>query len=232
MENTRELLKSIPIFSGLTEFELTQVQSISTVLEYDQKSYVFMEGEPQEAVFFIKQGMIKTFKLDINGNEQVIFILKSGDIFPHVGFFDDSSYPATAEVIVKAQLVKIRMEDFHNLLIERPEMALKVMKILGKVIQNLTKRIQEFITEDILHRTILTLLRLASESNPQGKDVLLINAPITNKNLANMVGTSRQSINRILNQCKKNQWIEIQKGQIRIIDKKGLKKSLSKKFRK
>lgn len=226
MEKTAELLKSIPIFSELTDYELLQVEAIATLRNYDKKAYVFMEGETREAVFFIKKGTIKTFKLDMNGNEQVISLLQSGDMFPHVGFFDEGPYPATAEVMLKAHLVEIRVEDFHALLTERPVMALKVMKILGQKILGLTQRIQELLSEDVHHRTVHTLLRLATYSDPEEEDVLYINAPITNLDLANIVGTSRETINRILSQFKKEGWIDIQNRRIRLIDVESLKNSL------
>lgn len=226
MEDMTTLLKAIPIFSELTSFELSQVKSIATTHEYEKKTYIFMEGESREAVYFIKKGSVKTFKIDANGNEQVISLLHSGDMFPHVGFFDEGPYPATAEVMMRSQLVMIRVEDFHALLIERPGIALKVMKILGQKIQGLTKRIQELLSEDVHHRTVHTLLRLATESDLTNETVLYINAPITNQDLANIVGTSRETINRVLNQFKKDGLIDIQKRRIRLLDIEGLKKTL------
>ncbi|WEG12065.1 Crp/Fnr family transcriptional regulator [Pullulanibacillus sp. KACC 23026] len=226
MSDQTALLKSIPIFSELTTYELAQVETISILRDYEKKSYIFMEGEKREAVYFIQKGTIKTFKLDSNGKEQLISLLYPGDMFPHVGFFDDSPYPATAEAVVKAQLVMIQIEEFNALLIERPGIALKVMKILGQKIQALTQRIQELISDDVYHRTVNTLIRLASESDRSEDGMLILNAPITNQDFANMVGSSRETINRIFNQFKKEGLLEINKRKIKIIDLEGLKQTL------
>ncbi len=222
-----ELLRSIPIFSELNAFELAQVERISNLHNFEKKNFVFMEGEPREAVYFIQRGAIKTFKLDANGNEQLISILSPGEMFPHVGFFDESSYPSTAEAVGRTQLVVIRVEDFHALLIERPGIALKVMKILGQKIQTLTERIQELISDDVLHRTVHTLIRLVAEGDQGIDGVCSISTPLTNQDFANMVGTSRETINRIFNQFKKDGLIEIQRRRIKILDLEGLKQTIN-----
>ncbi|HET6872821.1 MAG TPA: Crp/Fnr family transcriptional regulator [Sporolactobacillaceae bacterium] len=227
MGDMKTLLKSIPIFSELTPYELEQLTDISTVRNYAKKEYVFLEGEPRESVFFIQKGQVKTFKLDSNGNIQVISMLHEGDMFPHVGFFDKGPYPATAEAIIESQIVFIRVDDFNALLTEKPGIALKVMKIMGQTIKMLTERVQELMSNDVHHRTIHTLLRLANDNSQKDEEGILLNTPITNQDLANMVGTSRETINRLLNQFKKEGLIEINKRKIRIKDMQSLKDSLS-----
>ena len=154
-------------------------------------------------------------------------MLHEGEMFPHVGFFDKGPYPATAEAIVDTQLIIIRVDDFNALLTERPGIALKVMKILGQKIKMLTERVQELMSDDVHHRTIHALLRLAQENGQEDEEGILLNTPITNQDLANMVGTSRETVNRILNQFKKKGLIEIIKRRIRLKDVEGLKDTLS-----
>lgn len=167
-----------------------------------------MEGEKREAVFFIHSGTVKTFKVDKEGNEQIINLLRKGEMFPHIGFFDASPYPATAEVIQEAELFVIRIDNFEELMLEHPQIAVKVMKMMSQKISELAQRIQTFISQDVRHRVIFSLLRLALESGKQTEQGVLIDMPITNQDFANMVGSSRETINRILNQLKKENLIE------------------------
>lgn len=218
MDEISKLLKSMSIFSGLSDTELQQVVEISNKREYKKRMYVFMEGEPREAVFFISTGVVKAYKIDEDGNEQVISLLHPGDMFPHVGFFDHSPYPATVEVVQDAEILVIRIDDFDELLMRQPQIAIKVMKIMGQKIIALQQRVQDFISKDVQHRIIHSLVRLAEDHGEKTAKGIYIDVPITNQDFANMVGTSRESINRILNQFKKQRLLSADRQGILIHD--------------
>jgi CRP/FNR family transcriptional regulator, cyclic AMP receptor protein len=210
-----DVLRRVPLFTELTHEELIRLSMITSEKTVNKKQFVFMEGDKRDAVFFIRNGVVKTFRVDENGNEQVLNLLQPGEMFPHVGFFDDGPYPSTAEAIQETQLLVIRLDDFNELLMEYPRIAIKVMKIMGHKITQLAKRIQEFISEDVQHRIIHTLLRMAAK-NISDDGSATIEMPITNQDLANMVGTSRETINRIFNQLKKEGIIEANRKRIYI----------------
>ncbi|MGM0878145.1 MAG: Crp/Fnr family transcriptional regulator [Bacillota bacterium] len=156
--------------------------------------------------------------MDEDGNEQVISLLHSGDMFPHVGFFDQSPYPATVEVVQDAELLVIHINDFEKLLMQWPQIAIKVMKIMGLKILDLQERVQDFISKDVQHRLTHALLRVTVEHGEAQDAGIYINLPITNQDFANMVGTSRESINRILNQLKKEKVLKVDRHGILIYD--------------
>ena len=212
-----DILKRVPLFSELSHEELSRLSLITSERTVNKKQFVFMEGEKREAVYFIRSGIVKTFKVDESGNEQVINLLQPGEMFPHVGFFDEGPYPATAEAMQETHLLVIRVDDFNELLMEYPRIAIKVMKIMGQKISQLAKRIQEFISQDVQHRIIHTLLRMA-DKNLKEDGSATIEMPVTNQDLANMVGTSRETINRIFNQLKKDGIIEANRKRIYIPD--------------
>ncbi|MFT0800968.1 Crp/Fnr family transcriptional regulator [Bacillus swezeyi] len=213
-----EFLKQFLIFSSLNDEEFKQIEEIAIKRRYQPRMFVFMEGEEREAVFFIKSGLVKAYKIDEDGNEQVISLLQSGDMFPHVGFFDGSPYPATAEAVQETELIVIRIDDFNELLMTYPEMTIKVMKIMGKKILDLQERIQGFISKDVQHRLTHALRKLAAEHGVQKGTGVYINLPITNQDFANMVGTSRETINRTLNEMKKKKLLTADRSGILIHD--------------
>lgn len=218
-----ELLQNIPLFNELTREELEHLSRITSHHTYEKHTFVFVEGESREAVFFIQGGTIKTYKVDKDGNEQVMSLLQKGDMFPHIGFFDDSPYPATAEVIQKADLLVMRIDDFDQLLMEKPQIAIKVMKMMGRKILQLQERLQELISSDVFRRVIHMLLRLAEEYGEKRNDGVYIGLPMTNRDIANMVGTSRESVNRTLNQLRKENLLEIDRKGILIYDLRALR---------
>lgn len=223
MATMTEILGNHPLFQGLNEEELKHLEEITVQRHYARQAYVFMEGDSMEAVYFIRRGTIKIFKVDQNGNEQVINLLNPGEMFPHIGFFEDIPYPGTAEVMEDAELIAIRIEDFDNMLLVHPQITLKVMKIMGQKIHMLQLRVQELISQDMLHRVVRTLLRLAGEAGESDGDQVHINMPITNQDLANMVGSTRETINRALRQLKNKQLIRTNRHGILIYDIEQLK---------
>ncbi len=218
MPDKIEVLKNIPIFSTLTEDVLTHLTAITHSRCYKKRMFVFMEGEEREAVYFIRKGVVKAYHVDEDGNEQVISILHEGDMFPHVGFFDPSPYPATVEVIQEAELLFIRIDDFDQLMIQQPQIAISVMKVMGKKILQMQERVQSLISKDVQHRLIHSLLELAAEHGISRGNRIHIDFPITNQDFANIIGTSRESINRSLNQLKKRKILSADRSGIVIND--------------
>lgn len=221
--STIENFSQIPPFSDLNQDEFDHVQAITMKRAYQKKEFVFMEGEQKEAVFFIQSGAVKTFKVDKNGNEQIINLLHDGEMFPHIGFFDESPYPATAEVIQDTELLVIPIRDFEELMLKHPQIAVKMLKIMSEKISTLTERIQTFISQDVHYRVVFTLIRLALESGKQKSNKIFITIPITNQDFANMIGSSRETVNRILNQLKKENLIDFDRNGIQINDINQLK---------
>lgn len=224
MPDMMEILRDLPLFSELNYDELSRLEAITSQHTYTKKQYIFMEGQPREAVYFIQSGTIKIFKVDINGSEQVINILQKGEMFPHIGFFDTTPYPATAEIIENAELFAIRIEDFDNLLIEQPAISLKVMKMMGQKIYTLQQRIQELISQDVHHRIVGSLIRLAEEVGQKRGNGIRIEMPITNQDFANMVGSTRETINRGFAYLKKERLLETDRHGILVYDLDRLKK--------
>lgn len=227
-EETNDLLKQIPLFSTLEEKDLYTLGTITTKRLYQKQEIIFMEGQEREAVYFIRKGVIKTSKTDLNGKEHIINFLQSGEMFPHVGFFEQTPYPATAQVLEEAELYVIRIKDFDQLMLDYPTIAVQVMKVMGQKLSLLTERIQELSSRDVRHRLISTLIRLAEESGSTVENQpAYISLPLTNTHLANMVGSTRESINRILNELKKKDLIRYNRSSIEIINLSNLKDCLT-----
>jgi len=214
-DTIEKLLRDVPLFQRLDASELDRVVQIAIPRHYRKRMVIFMEGDERESVYFIRAGMVKAYKIDEEGREQIVSLLHAGDMFPHVGFFDPSPYPATAEVIEDCELLAIRIKDFEQLLVSYPSIAMKVMQILGQKILQLQARIQELTLQDVHLRTVHTLIRLGQEYGVKQEDgSILLSLPFTHQDLANMIGTSRETVNRTLNGLRRDKILEINKRDI------------------
>ncbi|WP_027084647.1 Crp/Fnr family transcriptional regulator [Cohnella panacarvi] len=222
-EQISTFLKQVPLFHDLHPQELERVEEITISRFFPRKSTVFTEGSEKEAVYFIKDGLIKTYKTDENGNEQIVSFLKSGDMFPHTGFFNPNPYPATAEAIVDSKLLAIPVRLFENLMLSTPSIAVKMMRVMGDKIRELQEKLQVLSGQDVKHRVLSFLLQLADQLGEWNGSTVTINLPMTHQEFANSIGTTRETINRLLNQFSKEDLLEVDRSRIVIVDLEALK---------
>ena len=206
----KKLLSTFSLFRDLNDAEMDKIVQISITRECKKGNHIFMKDDPIENVYFMYSGKIKIYKSDINGREQIVNIIKNGDMFPHVGFFRKGGYPAFSEVIEDAILIVISNDDFEKLLLDNPELCIKVFKVLGEKIIDLQERLEEKILNNTYEQIIKLLIRLARSHGQKKTDVsYLLKAEFTNKDLANMIGTTRETISRTLTKLKKEKLIEV-----------------------
>lgn len=206
----KNVLSGFTLFRELNDSEIDKIVDISISRVWKKNSHVFLQGDPLENVYFIHSGKIKIYKSDANGREQIVAILKSGEMFPHVGFFRKGGYPAFAEVVEKATLVVVPISQFENVLIKNPELSIKVFKVLGEKIVDLQDRLEAQILNNTYEQIIKLLVRLAKLHGIEQEDEkLLLKAEFTNKDLANMIGTTRETVSRTLTKMKRDGLIEV-----------------------
>lgn len=210
IEEIKSVLADFTLFRELNDFELTKITDIAIAREWKKHSHVFLQGDPLENVYFIYNGKIKIYKSDINGKEQIVAIAKKGEMFPHVGFFRKGDYPAYAEVLESSTLIAIPISKFETVLIENPELCIKVFKVLGEKIVDLQNRLEEQILNNTYEQIIKLLIRLAQKHGKEQEDgTIQLKSEFTNKDLANMIGTTRETISRTLTKMKKDELLEV-----------------------
>lgn len=218
-----QLLRNLPLFSDLTDEELERIAAIAIPRSYPKKALIFAEGCPREAVYFIVEGLVKTFKVDTNGHEQIVSLLGKGDMFPHTGFFDQSPYPANAEAVKRSQIFAIPIHSFEQLLLSTPTIAVKVLRVMGAKIRELQEKLQELTYKDVRQRIISILLRLAEAHGTTQGEAVVLRLPVTHQDLASMAGTTRESVNRMLNELRRRQILKMDRNHIILHDVDALK---------
>ncbi|MBU8916202.1 Crp/Fnr family transcriptional regulator [Neobacillus sp. 114] len=210
IDEIKRVLSEFTLFRSLNDTELSKVTDIAIAREWKKNSHVFHQGDPLENVYFIYDGKLKIYKSDVNGKEQIVAIMKKGEMFPHVGFFRKGDYPAYAEVLESSTLIAVPISKFENVLIENPELCIKVFKVLGEKIVDLQNRLEEQILNNTYEQIVKLLIRLAQKHGKEQEDgTILLKSEFTNKDLANMIGTTRETISRTLTKMKKDELIEV-----------------------
>lgn len=227
MDRKFEVFKRVPMFSGLADDDLEKISPIAVLRHYRKHSIVFVEGQELSTVYFIQSGIIKVTKTDNNGNEQVICLLQKGEMFPHVGFFDDIPYPGTAQTVTDCELLALSVDGFKRLLDSNPFIAKSVMKIMDRRLLRMQRRLHGVISGDGHRKVVMSLLQLVEEYGINKEEGVYVSIPLTHQDLANMLGMSRESVNRVLNHLKKDQLLDINRKGILIYNLDALNSSLS-----
>lgn len=222
-----EVLQTVPLFKQLTTAELEEIVNIAHHRHYPKGTHVFMQDDPLENVYFIYSGKIKIYKNDFNGREQIVSVLKEGDMFPHVGFFRKGNYPAYAYVVENATLVVISISHFERLLLQHPQVCIKLFRVMGEKIVDLQNRLEAQILNNTYEQLIKLLLRLAETDGIDTENShRKLTSHFTNKELANMIGTTRETVSRTLTKLKKKNLLDVDKSGHLIIDIEALEDEL------
>lgn len=213
-----DYLKQISVFASLTEEHLRKIDSISITRNYAKGRIIIMEGEPGEAFFYIKSGMIKISKLSGDGREHILHILNEGHVFAEVTLFGQSPYPATAEVLEDAQIGMIKNSDLEALIVENPEISLQLIKYLNKRLVEAQNKVRNLALYDTYGRTAQALVKLAEDYGRKTAQGIELDLGISRQELANIVGTTRETVIRVLAAFKKEKSIDLDKSSIIIMN--------------
>lgn len=217
-------MKKIFLFSYLDDQQLEEVDGLIMERTYQKGRIIFVEGEPGEAVFFLKSGRIKISKQAEDGREQILHFIHPGEVFAEVVLFDGGPYPATAEAVEDSKVGLIRNSDMERITLSNPGIALGMLKIMARRLRMAQKQINDLALMDTSRRMASTLLFLAAEQGvPCSGGGTAIDMSLTNQDLANMIGTSRETANRILSDMRRQKAINVDRKQIVITDMKRLK---------
>ena len=145
-------LAKVPIFSGLTEPELSFLAQRAVPRHYTPGEIVFAEGEPCAGLYVVERGHIRIFKTSPSGREQVLTIDGPGSSVAEVPVFDGGNYPASGAAADEATLLFVSKQDFQALCLAHPQVALKVLRIVGSRLRRLVGIIEELSFTTVRHR--------------------------------------------------------------------------------
>lgn len=191
-------LKHIPLFQDLSETELKFLLDRAVKLFYSPGQSIFVEGDPCEGLYVIESGRVKIFRTSPNGREQVLTIEGAGASIAELPVFDGGDYPASAAAATGSTLLHIRKKDFQELCLAHPQVALKVVKVVGSRLRTMVDLINELSFSSVRHRVAALLLRLAEDRGKAAGGGIVLTLPSTNQELAAQIGTVRELVSRNL----------------------------------
>ena len=214
------------LLSGLTPAELKTLAARTVRKLFRTGELLFSEGEPCNGLHIIAQGKVRIFKTSVGGREQVLAVNIPGESVAELPVFDGGPFPASAMAISEAEIAFISRRDFQAYCMEHPEVALKVLQVVGARLRRLVGIIEELSFTTIRQRLISVLLRLADSEGKKTVRGIEFQLPASHQELANQLGTVRELVSRNLMRLQAEGLLDVDARQIVVKDLGGLKSCL------
>lgn len=217
-----EIIKGIPIFSSLNEKELKEIYTLFLEDNFEKDEYLFWEGDPSNWLYVVAEGKVRILKHSISGKDIILEILSSGDIFGGVAVLDKKPYPASAQVMEDARILKLSKTNLFKILDRYPTVTLDTVTYMGKRLRDAHEMMRSLAAERVEKRIATILLRLAGKIGVEEPGGIRLDINLTRLDLAEMAGTTVETAIRVISKFGKEGLVNSRGKKIVITDKEGL----------
>jgi len=210
-----QILKHSSVFSSLNDDELRELATLAHERNFMSNEFIFWDGDTPEWFYIVAEGQVKVLKHSSQGREFIIAFFGPGEMFGEVAVFENKPYPASAQAVAETRVVGIRREDFLSFLAGRPQVALRIINVLGGRLRDAQSRLRDLAGERVEQRLASVLLMLSSK--------LGLTLPFTRQEIADMTGTTTETAIRVMSQLKDRGIIRSTRGKVIILDKEKLR---------
>ena len=232
--STVDLLKGVELFSELNEEQLGMIANLVIVKNFNSDETVVLEGDDSvQALYLIATGSVQVYMTGIDGRETILSFLERGDFFGEMSLIDGEPRSASVRTVTDAKLLVIHRESFLSLLRKTPEIAMSLMGELCKRLRKANRQIGSLSTMSVSGRVAGTLLNLMQERGVRihtdnGNMVTVIHNRPTQQQLADMSGTTRETVSRICSLLVRTNAIAMTGKDIVIFDEDALQEKATK----
>lgn len=216
-------LRNVPIFNELSDQELEKIAALGVRKKYKKGSIILLEEETGAALFVIITGKVKIVRMDDDGREVILSILGESDFFGEMAILDGLTRSASVVATSKSELFMIHRRDFLKLLNDYPMVAIALLRELTGRLRKADTQIKSLSLKDAAGRVANVVLQLADEIGMFRKGRVEIDELPLQQDLANMAGTSRETISRMIHKFIKKGYLQLQGNKLIINDYENFK---------
>ncbi|MBH0320533.1 Crp/Fnr family transcriptional regulator [Bacillus cereus] len=198
------LLSQISLLEELPMDDLKTVEELSEMKPVKKGTIILSPDKPIEALFFLKKGQVRLFRMNHHGKQFTVDILTSGNIFGETSTLSLTNDQVYAEAMTDTYLCIIARNDFEGFIERNPKIALKFINILSNRLKEVYSLSEKIALSDVKYRLIYLLLKLSEKTGRRINEWQTINMKLTHADIANMIGSTRETTSAILSQLKKD----------------------------
>ena len=221
-----QLLADVPLFSTLDEREQAELGARLRRRRYRKGEMVFLRGDPGQDLYLVESGSVKIGLTTADGKELTLALLGPGEFFGELALLDGEPRSSDAVVMEPSQFLLLKRSDFLQFLDQHPRVAHRVMEVLSRRLRDNNQLVQDAAFFDIAARLARVILRLADSVGQPDGDGVIIGRRLTQNELAGMVGSTRESVNKWLMEYERQGMIERRNGLIRVLKPEALQRRI------
>ena len=212
------MLRRSPLFAGLDEQATADLLSSMTPVHMERGDILFHEGEPGDRLYVITEGKVKLGRTSYDGRENLLAILGPGEMFGELSLFDPGPRTATATAVAETQLVGLGTESLHTYLVSRPQASFTLLAALARRLRRTNESLADLVFTDVPGRVAKALLELSQRFGRPVEEGVLVAHDLTQEELAQLVGASRETVNKALADFASRGWIRLESRSVILID--------------
>jgi CRP/FNR family cyclic AMP-dependent transcriptional regulator len=206
----QELLRSVPVFSELTDADIASLGRVASRRRYPKDAVVFFENEQGDFFFMILEGRIKVTILGDDGREVILSLLAAGDFFGEMALLDNEPRSATAIAVEDTELLSLHRNDFQNVLTDNRSIMTGLIKVLTGRLRRANHQISTLALLDVYGRVARVIVDMAREEGRRLKDGRIAFRRATHQEIANRIGTTRETVTRMLKDLERQGMIHVE----------------------
>jgi len=223
MNSPKDALKQVPLFSDLTDGELDILSEVVQVKNFDKSETIIHRYDEGDSFFAMISGKVKVVLTDDEGKEFIVKILQPAEFFGEISLLDGEPRSASVVAIEPTEAMVLHREDFLDQLKKHPEVAIKVMKVLGRRLRHSNENIESLVFLDVCGRLARILLDMANDTGTETEEGIEIKVEQRRAEMASLVGTTRETLTRALKTLETMGYIVVKRNSFVITSTHGLR---------
>ncbi len=215
-------LRKIPLLEGVASAKLTELAAAVEIREIPRRQVIYLPGDPGDRVFFINGGRVKCSKVTRDGKELTLAYRGAGNIFGELCIIDGTPRDEMAEAMKNAIITEVPRELFVDLLKSDAALCFNFACIVGERRRQIETKLEHLVFRDVQAKLAALLLELGEEYGVDSEDGTQIGLKITHQEMANLIGSTRETISLTLAQFKKKGLLDLNGRTVVLKDQEGL----------
>ena len=215
---TNKLLLNVPIFSNLDEKQISFIATKMRNKKYSKSDIILMEDEVGDTFFIILEGSVKVTRDSEDGREVILAVLSSGNFFGEISLLDGKTRSANAIALEKTSLMILKRNDFLQLLMEIPQISISLLSELAKRIRKTDEQVENLAFSDAEKRIGISILSISEQLGVVKNGLVKIPKLPFHQDIANMAGTSRETVSRMLKLLETKKLITRNSNELSFVD--------------
>ncbi len=213
-----EVLARAGLFQGVAGEASEALASSLQYADYARGETVFLEGEQGDTLYIVLTGKVKIGRRATDGRENMLSVMGPSDMFGELSLFDPGPRTATATVVTEARLASLAHASLKPWITDRPEIAEQLLRVLARRLRRTNDALADLIFTDVPGRVAKQLLALSERFGSTEPDGIRVHHDLTQEELAQLVGASRETVNKALADFAQRGWVRVDSRALTILD--------------